>query len=163
MSDDFQQIEKTNPPEAPVGIFEAKCDDKGRVKLPVRFAVYLKSLDIRFFITTIDKRIARIYPESVWKSNQNFFNNAGADSELAEHVSLVANRYGDFSTIDESGRILVPTELRRMLEFERQSVWLHPYRGHIRIYGKSVFAEMTQVAESNIAAKAKVFDAKGFM
>jgi DNA-binding transcriptional regulator/RsmH inhibitor MraZ len=150
-------------PEAPAGIFEAKCDEKGRLKLPVRFAVYLKSLDQRFFITTLDTKIARIYPESVWKSNQIYFNNAGADSESAEDVSFIANLYGDFSTIDESGRILVPSELRRMLEFERQPVWLNPYRGHIRIYGKNVYTEMMQRARINIAAKAKVFDDKGFM
>jgi DNA-binding transcriptional regulator/RsmH inhibitor MraZ len=155
--------QKTASPEAPVGVFEAKCDEKGRLKLPVRFAVYLKSVDERFFITTLDMRIARIYPETVWKSNQIYFNAAGADSEAAEDVSFVANLYGDFSTIDESGRILVPTELRRLLEFEKQSVWLAPNRGHIRIYGKSVYTEMLQRAQVNLVSKVRNLDGKGMM
>jgi DNA-binding transcriptional regulator/RsmH inhibitor MraZ len=161
--DSLEQPEKTNPPEAPVGIFEAKCDEKGRVKLPVRFAVYLKSLDNRFFITTLDTKVARIYPESVWKSNQIYFNNAGPDSHNAADVSFIANLYGDFSTIDESGRILVPTELRRKLEFEKQSVWLNPHRGHIQILNKAVYAAKLQRAMIEIENKANAIEEKGFL
>ena len=145
-----------------MGIFEAKCDDKGRLKLPVRFAVFLKSLDERFFITTLDLRTARIYPEKVWLDNQKFFENPGADSELAEDVAFIANLYGDFSTMDEHGRILVPSELRRKMGFEKASVWLNPYRGHIKIYGRNIYEEMTQRAMVNIVDKAKALDGKGF-
>ncbi|HTS77959.1 MAG TPA: hypothetical protein VMG40_17230 [Bryobacteraceae bacterium] len=150
-------------PEAPVGMFEAKCDEKGRLKLPVRFAVYLKSLDERFFITTLDIRTARIYPENVWKSNQNYFNNPGSDTELMEDVAFIANLYGDISTMDEHGRILLPSELRRKLEFERQSVWLSPFRGHIKIYGRRIYEEMMQRASVGIVDKARVLDSKGFL
>jgi DNA-binding transcriptional regulator/RsmH inhibitor MraZ len=149
--------------EAPVGIFEAKCDDKGRLKLPVRFAVLLKHADVaRVFITTIDLRSARIYPERVWESNRNFFDEPGEDSELAEDISFIADTYGDFSTIDEHGRVLMPTNLRRELEIEKQSVWLQHYRGHINVYPKKLYDERRQRALVNLADKAKVFDKKGF-
>jgi DNA-binding transcriptional regulator/RsmH inhibitor MraZ len=149
--------------EAPVGIFEAKCDDKGRLKLPVRFAVLLKHSDVsRVFITTIDLRSARIYPEKVWESNRNFFDEPGEDSELAEDISFIADTYGDFSTLDEHGRVLMPTNLRRELEIEKQSVWLQHYRGHINVYPKKLYDERRQRALVNLADKAKVFDKKGF-
>jgi MraZ protein len=149
--------------EPPLGIFEAKCDDKGRLKLPVRFAMFLKHLDVsRVFITTIDLRSARIYPEKVWESNQNFFNEPGDDTELAEDISFIANLYGDFSTLDEHGRVLVPTNLRRKLEFEKQSVWLENYRGHINVHPRKVYEERMARALVGIGDKAKVLDRKGF-
>lgn len=144
-------------------MFEAKCDEKGRLKLPVRFAVYLKSLDERFFITTLDLQTARIYPEKVWKSNQIFFNSPGSDPKEAEDLAFIANTYGDFSTMDESGRILIPTELRRALEYEKQPVWLSPFRGHIKIFGRKVHEAMMRRALENLAGKALGLDGRGFL
>ncbi len=149
--------------EPPLGIFEAKCDDKGRLKLPVRFAMFLKHSGVaRVFITTIDLRSARIYPEKVWESNQNFFDEPGEDTELAEDISFIANLYGDFSTLDEHGRVLVPTNLRRKLEFEKQSVWLENYRGHINVHPRKVYDERMARALVGVADNAKVLDRKGF-
>jgi DNA-binding transcriptional regulator/RsmH inhibitor MraZ len=149
--------------EPPLGIFEAKCDDKGRLKLPVRFAMFLKHSDVsRVFITTIDLRSARIYPEKVWESNQNFFDAPGEDAEQAEDISFIANLYGDFSTLDEHGRVLVPSNLRRKLEFEKQSVWLENYRGHINVHPRKVYDERMARAMVGVAEKAKALDRKGF-
>ena len=163
MEDSAQVTQLSTVVEPPLGIFEAKCDDKGRLKLPVRFAVFLKHSDVsRVFITTTDLRSARIYPEKVWESNQNFFNEPGDDTELAEDISFIANLYGDFSTLDEHGRVLVPTNLRRKLEFEKQSVWLENYRGHINVHPRKVYEERMARALVGIADKAKVLDRKGF-
>jgi DNA-binding transcriptional regulator/RsmH inhibitor MraZ len=149
--------------EPPLGIFEAKCDDKGRLKLPVRFAMFLKHSDVsRVFITTIDMRSARIYPEKVWESNQNYFDAPGEDTEAAEDIAFIANLYGDFSTLDEHGRVLVPTNLRRKLEIEKQSVWLDHYRGHINVHPRKVYDERMARAMVSIGDKAKAFDRKGF-
>src|SRR5579872_5041796 len=111
--------------EPPLGIFQAKCDEKGRMKLPSEFATYLKALSVdKIFITTVDLRLARLYPKPVWQSNINLFDAGGDDAEIAEDVAFIANLYGAYSEIDEVGRILFPTELRRKLEFEKQPVWL---------------------------------------
>ena len=149
--------------EPPVGIFEAKCDDKGRLKLPVRFAMFLKHSGVsRVFITTIDLRSARIYPEKVWASNQNFFDEPGEDTELAEDIAFIANLYGDFSGLDEHGRVLLPTNLRRKLDMEKQAVWLDHYRGHINVHPRQVYEERMQRALVGIGDKAKALDRKGF-
>lgn len=149
-------------PESLGGIFEARCDEKGRVKLPVRFATYLKAIDERFFITTLDLKSARIYPEKVWVGNKIFFEDAGEKSEIAEDLALITNLYGDFSTMDEHGRILVPTDLRRELGFERAAVYLSPFRGHVKIYSKPAFDEMKARALMGLGDKAKAFDRLGF-
>jgi DNA-binding transcriptional regulator/RsmH inhibitor MraZ len=149
--------------EAPAGIFEAKCDDKGRLKLPVRFAMVLKRAEVsRVFITTIDMESVRIYPEKVWEINRKFFDQPGEDTEAAEDISFIANLYGDFSAVDEHGRVLMPTNLRRELGIEKQSVWLEHYREHINVYPKKMYEERRARAMVNLRNKAKTFDARGF-
>ena len=55
-----------------MGIFQAKCDDKGRLKFPSEIVGYLKALDVeRVFITTVDLKLIRIYSETLWERNQN--------------------------------------------------------------------------------------------
>jgi len=147
--------------EPPLGLFEAKCDEKGRLKLPVRFATYLKALEDKVFITTLDMRIARIYPRTVWESNQNLFENAGEDTENAEDIAFIANVYGDFSEVDEAGRVLMPTDLRRKLEIEKQPVWLDYYRGRINVFPKKIYDERMQRAVVNLGDKVKNLEKKG--
>ena len=68
--------------EPPHSIAQARVDEKGRLKLPAEFLEYLKKLGVdKVFITTLDRQLARIYPISVWKANENLFADAG---DLAE-------------------------------------------------------------------------------
>src|SRR5580700_6318194 len=148
--------------EPPLGIFQAKCDDKGRLKLPADFATYLKALEVdKVFITTVDMKLARIYPKRAWESNQNLFENAGDDAEIAQDVAFIANLYGAYSEIDPSGRVLVPTDLRRKLEIENQPVWLDYYNGRINVFGKKVYEERMQRAMVNLGDKVKALEKKG--
>jgi len=149
--------------EPPLGIFTAKCDEKGRLKLPAEFVAYLKALDVeKVFITTVDMKLARIYPKQTWESNQILFENAGDDSEIAEDIAFIANLYGASSEIDANGRILLPTDLRRKLELESQTVWLDYYNGAINAFGKKVYEERMQRATVNLTDKVKTFRKKGF-
>jgi MraZ protein len=153
---------KSHVAEPPLGIFQARCDDKGRLKLPSNFFGYLKALGVeKVFITTIDMKLARIYPKRVWESNQNLFENAGEDAEIAEDVAFIANLYGADSEIDAQGRVLVPTELRRTLEIEAQPVWLDYYNGRINVFGKKIYEERMQRALVNLGDKVKTLQKKG--
>jgi MraZ protein len=148
--------------EPPLGIFQARCDDKGRLKLPTNFVEYLKALGVeKVFITSVDMKLARIYPRSVWESNQNLFAGAGDDAEIAEDVALIANLYGADSEIDAQGRVLIPTDLRRMLEIEAAPVWIDCYNGRINVVGKNVHEERVQRAKVNLADKVKKLEKKG--
>jgi len=149
--------------EPPLGIFTAKCDDKGRLKLPAEFVMYLKTLEVeKVFVTTVDMRMARIYPKRTWESNQILFENAGDDTDMAEDVSFIANEYGGASEIDANGRVLVPTNLRRELGLENQTVWLDYYNGAINVFGKKIYDERKQRATVNLAEKLKALRKKGF-
>jgi MraZ protein len=149
--------------EPPLGIFQARCDDKGRLKLPTNFLEYLKALGVeKVFITSVDMKLARIYPRKVWESNQNLFESAGEDAEIAQDVALIANLYGADSDIDAQGRVLIPTDLRRMLEIEAAPVWLDFYNGRINVVSKSAHEERVQRAKVNLADKVKALEKKGF-
>jgi MraZ protein len=148
--------------EPPLGIFQARCDDKGRLKLPTNFLEYLKALGVeKVFITSVDMKLARIYPRSVWESNQNLFAGAGDDAEIAQDVALIANLYGADSEIDAQGRVLIPTDLRRMLEIEAAPVWIDFYNGRINVVGKNAHEERVQRAKVNLADKVKALEKKG--
>jgi DNA-binding transcriptional regulator/RsmH inhibitor MraZ len=149
--------------EPPLGIFAAKCDDKGRLKFPADFLTYLKAMAVeKVFITTVDLKLVRIYSKEVWERNQNLFQSAGDDAEIAQDIAFIANLFGAYSTIDDSGRVLVPTELRRKLEIEGQTVWMDYYNGRINVFGKNVYEERMQRAMVNLSDKVKAFEKKGF-
>ena len=140
----------------------ARVDEKGRLKLPANFLRYLKSTGVEIvFITTLDLRVARVYPISVWESNEKVFETAGGDAETAEDVALIADEMGAESEIDAQGRILLPAILRRQLEIEAAPVWLHYYNGGITVFGEKVYEQRKSRAVENLGAKVKTLATKG--
>ena len=153
---------KTTPVEPPRGIYPARVDEKGRLKLPVNFQEFLNGLgEQKVFITSLDVRTARIYPTSVWKENEKLLAESNDDPEGAEDISFMANDLGADSELDGQGRVLVPTELRRLLNLESQPVWLECYQGGINIYNKEVYEERQRRSRENLAAKLAAFKKKG--
>jgi transcriptional regulator MraZ len=147
----------------PLSIVKTVVDDKGRLKLPVEFLEYFKALNVdKVFITTVDLQLARIYPLAVWMSNENIFENAGELTEQAEDVAIIAKTYGGHSEIDSQGRVLVPAELRRLLEFESQPVWIDFYNGAINVAGRKIHEERMQRAKVNLTDKVKTLRKSGF-
>ncbi len=158
--DDSTKVALAEPPHS---IAQARVDEKGRLKLPSEFLEYLKKLDVtKVFITTVDLRLARIYPSSVWNTNEIFCDNAGELSEEAEDIATLAKYYGGDSDIDAQGRVLMPAELRKELGLESQPVWLDVYHGRINVANKKVHEERMQRARVNLTDKLKMLEKKGF-
>lgn len=149
--------------EHPRGLLRAKVDEKGRLKLPVEVQRYLNQVgDDRVFCTSFDERIARIYPISVWKQVEEQLRNAGDDAEAAEDLWFTANDLGGDSKMDDQGRLLMPSELRRSLKIEDAQVYLEHYRGHIKVFGEMVYQERKHRSRGNGEAL-KVFEKKGLL
>src|ERR1035441_7774951 len=52
-------------------MYPSRMDDRGRVKLPVALKEYLEKFeDKRLFVTSLDRRIAQVYPIVLWKQNK---------------------------------------------------------------------------------------------
>lgn len=148
--------------EHPRGIYAARVDEKGRLKLPADFQSFLTALgETKVFVTSLDERIGRIYPISIWKEMENLFKNPGDDAEAAEDLWFTANDLGADAEMDSQGRLLMPAELRRALNIENQQVHLEHYKGHIKLYSNAVYQERKQRAAENRAEKLKIFERKG--
>ena len=150
--------------EPPRGIYPARVDEKGRLKLPSAFQEYLLKLgEQKVFITSLDMRIARLYPISIWKENEIVFEKASeADPEGAEDVAFQANDVGRDSEVDPQGRVLIPQELRRSLGLESQPVWLDCYKGRINVYGKEVYEERRRRSQERPVEKLRAMEKLGF-
>jgi MraZ protein len=148
--------------EHPRGIYPARVDEKGRLKLPVDFQNFLTALgETKVFVTSLDERIGRIYPISVWKEMEQLFRNAGDDAEAAEDLWFTANDLGGDAEMDAQGRVLMPAELRKALNIENQQVHLEHYKGHIKLYSGAVYQERKQRAAEGRAEKLKLFERRG--
>jgi len=156
---------KLAPVEPPLGAYSAHVDEKGRLKLPVTFKEYLESLeDSRLFVTTTDKRIAKLYPISLWKENLKRLSDLALENPpLAKSMSLTARHFGEDSRVDTGGRVMLPTNLRRFLSLEGQEVWMDATpEGCINIYSKAEYEAQLRTAEglleeANVAAARKGF------
>ena len=150
--------------EPPRGFFTAHVDEKGRLKLPADFQQYLSAIgDDKLFVTSVDDRIARIYPISVWKRNEKILEELVTENpDAADALAFIANDYGADAKVDGSGRVTLPTDLRRELSLENQEVRLDWTQGAINIYSMSEYEARKQQAKQNLAEKLKLAKLKGF-
>jgi MraZ protein len=155
---------QTTPVEPPRGFFSAHVDEKGRLKLPTDMQQYLAAIgDDKLFVTSVDDRIARIYPISVWKGNEKVLEAlALEDPDAADALSFVTNDYGADAKVDGSGRVTLPTDLRRTLSLENQEVRLDWSQGAINVYSMTEYEARKQQAKQNLAEKLKTAKLKGF-
>ena len=137
--------------DPPRGMYPARVDDRGRVKLPAQFQNFLGALkDKKLFVTSLDRRIARIYPMSLWRQNEKFFQGYVENPEVAESIWFNANDLGSEAEMDAQGRVLLSPELRRELGIENQSVHMDSTpKGVLRIMSE---AEYTRQREAGKAA-----------
>ncbi len=150
------------PLEFPRGIYQARLDDKGRLKLPTAFQEYLNALpEKKLFVTSLDERTARLYPIAAWRQNELFFDAYKKEPKKAKHVWFKANKLGADSEMDGQGRVLFPPELRRTLKIENQPVKLYAYKGHLEVLSEAVFAELDQESSQDPVGELETLEAEG--
>ena len=144
-SDD--QSRETKPVEPPRGMYDCRLDDKGRLKLPAQFQHFINSLTEKgLFVTSLDRRIAQIYPITVWRENEKFFENFRDNPQVAQDVAFNANDLGADADMDSQGRVLFNTALREQLDLEGQQLHLYAYRGHVKVLTHAIYEERRQRA-----------------
>jgi len=116
-------------------------------------------------VTTTDKRIAKLYPISVWKENLKRLAELALENPvLAKSLSITARHYGDDAQVDPSGRVMIPTTLRKFLGLEGQEVWLDSTpEGCINIYSKAEYESQLKLAEANLEEANVAAARKGFV
>jgi MraZ protein len=136
-------------------------DDKGRIKMPAAFQQYLSSLpEKRLFVTSLDRRIAQIYPIGVWRQNEKFFQER-KNPRLARKLGFNAADMGAEAEMDSQGRITFPPELRRDLGIEEQPVHLYAApSGRIDVLSESLYAERKR--ESSVVTEEELDEAESY-
>jgi len=126
--------------EAPRGMYPGRLDDKGRVKLPTVFQQYFEAVrEKTLFVTSLDRRIAQIYPIAVWRRNEEFFEAHRELAKLANSVAFNAADLGAETAMDGQGRVLFSPELRRALKLDGQGLHLFAHRGRIEVLSHEIY------------------------
>jgi MraZ protein len=143
-------------------MYPGRLDEKGRVKLPTSFQQYFMALrEKRLFVTSLDRRIAQIYPMEVWRQNEKFFETYRDDPRVSRNVAFNAADLGSEVEMDNQGRILFSPELRRELGIENQPVHLFAYRGRIEVLSEKIYEERKKEAAMTAADDLSKLEAAG--
>jgi len=146
------------PGERPRGIYDARVDAKGRLKLPSAFQKYLASLgDEQYFITTTNETTVYIYPLSEWKKNEAVLDNPGNEEQvdLFAAVKFVADKYGADATMDGEGRMLVPQKLREAFKIQDAPVHLQCGDRVVEVLNEEEYNARERASDKAKLAKAK--------
>lgn len=144
------------PLEHPRGIYPARVDSKGRLKIPAAFVKYLDSHgEKHFYVTTLNVRSFYIFTLGQWKVRENILENPSDSDEyrIFRAMKHASGKYGADATIDGEGRMLIPQLLREQLALTDRPVWLEYTRNGIEVYGEDVFNERDREADAATLAK----------
>jgi MraZ protein len=123
-------------------MYPGRLDEKGRVKMPAAFQQFFAALpEKKLFVTSLDRRIAQIYPMEVWRQNEKFFETYRDNPNVAKNVAFNAADLGIEAEMDAQGRITFPPELRRELGIENQTLRLFAYKGRIEVLSEKIYEE----------------------
>ncbi len=143
-------------------MFPARLDDKGRLKLPAPFQQYFSSLpEKKLFVTSLDRRIAQIYPIAAWRENEKFFENYRDNPQAVQNVLFNANDLGADAEPDMQGRITFNPDLRRALDLEETPLRLFAYRGRVQVLTDALYQERLQRASKAAAENVEALERAG--
>ena len=139
VAEDGAQILEISPPR---GVHDAHMDDRGRVKVPAAFKEYLEQFpNKKLFVTSMDRRIAQVYPIVYWEKTEKFLEEFSEDPDAAERLAFNAADLGTETEMDSQGRILFSPKLRRELDMENKPVHLYNFGGHIEVLNDALYEQ----------------------
>lgn len=145
------------PAERPRGLYGARVDNKGRLKLPSAFQRFLESLQQKsYFITTTNETTVYIYPLDEWKKKEAQLESGSTPEEIEmfDAVRFVADKYGADAAIDGEGRMLLPQVLREHFKMQDAQVWLQCRQAFIEVLNEDEFRARERGADKAKLAKA---------
>ena len=95
----------------------ARIDEKGRLKIPAVFRADIEdSWGSDFYVTSITGQSVRVYPLSVWQDIEERLANLPAFNPTKKKFLDRANYFGQLTSMDKQGRILIAPLLRESAE-----------------------------------------------
>src|ERR1700758_2949034 len=103
----------------------ATIDEKGRLKIPSNFRTHMEeSWGSDFYVTSLSGESVLIYPLPVWQEIEDRLAKLPALNPTKKKFLDRTNYYGQLTSIDKSGRILIPSLLRESADMNGEVVVL---------------------------------------
>ena len=91
----------------------ATIDEKGRLKVPSSFRAEIEdSWGSDFYVTSLTGESVLIYPLSIWQEIEERLAKLPSFNPTKRKFLDRTNYYGQLTSTDKSGRVLIPTLLR---------------------------------------------------
>lgn len=134
----------------PLSMYTTRADEKGRLKLPTDFHDCLSKAGFaRFFVTSLDRQIGRIYPILTWRENLRLLDTYCEDPDAADVVRFNADDLGAEVDMDSQGRMMLPAELRRELKLDSGAIRLRGSGAYIELLGEDAYNKRRERAAAN--------------
>ena len=115
------------------GNHPTRVDEKGRLKVPAEFKrVIDEKYAQRFYITSLDGRVAQIYPFEEWERIEQKLANLSTFNPTKKKFLNRVNYYGQVVEMDGQGRLLIPQILREAAQI----------RGEVAVLGNLTYLEV---------------------
>ncbi|PYQ60491.1 MAG: division/cell wall cluster transcriptional repressor MraZ [Acidobacteria bacterium] len=117
----------------------ATIDEKGRLKIPSNFRAYIdESWGSDFYITSLSGESVLIYPLPVWQEIEERLAKLPSLNPTKKKFLDRTNYYGQVTTADKSGRILIPPLLRESAQMVGEVAVLG-YLDHLEVWNNKRF------------------------
>jgi len=148
--------------ELPRGMYPARLDDKGRMKLPQAFMLYFASLrEKTLFVTSLDRSIAAIYPMATWRQNEEVFAGYKEDPDAAADIAFNAQDLGAEAEMYSQGRVGFSVELRTALGIENRPLKIYAHNGKVVVLSDEIYEQRKERASQTPAEKLRKLEAAG--
>jgi len=115
------------------GNHPTRVDEKGRLKVPAEFKrVIDEKYAQRFYITSLDGKVAQIYPFEEWERIEQKLASLSTFNPTKKKFLNRVNYYGQVVEMDGQGRLLVPQILRESAQI----------RGEVAVLGNLTYLEV---------------------
>jgi MraZ protein len=117
----------------------ATVDEKGRLKIPSSFRAYIEeSWGSDFYVTSLSGESVLVYPLPVWQEIEERLAKLPSLNPTKKKFLDRTNFYGQVTSADKSGRILIPTLLRESAEMSGEVAVLG-YLDHLDVWNHKRF------------------------
>jgi MraZ protein len=125
----------------------ATIDEKGRLKIPSTFRVYIEeSWGSDFYVTSLSGESALIYPLPIWQEIEERLAKLPSLNPTKKKFLDRTNFYGQVTSADKSGRILIPTLLRESAQMAGEVAVLG-YLDRLEVWNQKRFLDRIKEQE----------------
>ncbi len=113
------------------------------------------------YLTSLDRRIAQLYPISEWRVNEEFLDSFQDDPQASSNISFNANDLGADVEMDGQSRIVVHPDMRPELGKQGQQMNINANKRNLQIITEERYQEQKRQALENTATNLTVLRRAG--